>query len=95
MALFEALCGRQCRSLVGWSEIGEIKILGRNLVQDALERVNRLLAAQSKQKAYMDHIWFDLEFLIGDMVILKVSQMKGTVKFGKKDKLSLRYIGSY
>ncbi|GKB93462.1 putative ribonuclease H-like domain-containing protein [Tanacetum coccineum] len=33
------------------------------------------------------------EFKVGDMVLLKVSPLKGTVRFGKRGKLSLRYIG--
>jgi len=36
-----------------------------------------------------------LEFAIGDHVFLKVSPMKGVVRFGKRSKLSPRYIGSY
>ncbi|XP_049391776.1 uncharacterized protein LOC125856306 [Solanum stenotomum] len=36
-----------------------------------------------------------LEFFIGDWVFLKVSPMKGVMRFGKKGKLSPRYIGPY
>jgi len=36
MALYEALYGRWCRSPVGWFESGEFRLLGTNLVQDAL-----------------------------------------------------------
>ncbi|MCF7184064.1 chromo domain-containing protein, partial [Corynebacterium sp. MC-13] len=37
----------------------------------------------------------DLEFKVGDWVYLKVSPMKGVVHFGKKGKLSPRYVGPY
>nr|XP_009792468.1 PREDICTED: uncharacterized protein LOC104239522 [Nicotiana sylvestris] len=37
----------------------------------------------------------DLEFDVEDWVLLKVSPMKGTMRFGKKGKLSPRYVGSY
>ena len=34
-------------------------------------------------------------FSVGDLVFLKVSPMKGVVKFGKKGKLAPRYIGPF
>ena len=59
MAPFEALYGRHCRSPISWFEIGEAKLLGLDLVQNSLEKVRiireRLLAAQSRQKAYVDN----------------------------------------
>jgi len=36
---YEALYGRWCRSPVGWFEPGEARLLGTDLVQDALEKV--------------------------------------------------------
>lgn len=59
------------------------------------DRNERLLAAQSRQKAYADNQRWDLEFAIGDMVFLKVSPMKGNMRFGRKGKLSPTYIGPY
>ena len=59
MVPFEALYGRHCRSPIGWFEIGEVKLLGPNLVQKSMEKVRiireRLLATQSRQKAYVDN----------------------------------------
>ena len=99
MAPFEALYGRRCRSPIGWFEIGEAKLLGPDLVQDSLEKVRiikeRLLAAQSRQKAYVDNRRRELEFSVGDRVFLRVSPMKGVMRFGKKGKLSPRYIGPF
>ncbi|WMV29152.1 hypothetical protein MTR67_022537 [Solanum verrucosum] len=37
----------------------------------------------------------DPEFEIGDLVYLKISPMKGVMRFGKKGKLSSRYVGPY
>ena len=58
MAPYEALYGRRCRSPVGWFEPGEARLLGTDLVQDALEKVKviqeRLRTAQSRQKSYAD-----------------------------------------
>ena len=96
MAPFEALYGRRCRSPIEWFEIGETKLLEPNLVQDSIEKVclirERLVAAQSRQKAYADHRRRDLEFLVGDHVFLWVPPMKGMMWFGKKGKLNPCYI---
>lgn len=81
--------------------MGETKVLGPDLIHDSLEKVilirERLVAAQNKQKAYVDHRQHDLEFAIRNiyMVFLKVSPMKGCMRFEKKRKLSSRYIGAY
>ena len=60
-----------------------------NLIQD------RLLMAQSRQKIYANRKIRDLQFMVGERVLLKVSPMKGVMRFGKKDKLSPRYIGPF
>ncbi|WMV42652.1 hypothetical protein MTR67_036037 [Solanum verrucosum] len=62
MAPYEALYGRRCRSPIGWFEVGEARLIGPDLVHQAME---------------------------------KVSPMKGVMRFGKKGKLSPRYIGPY
>ncbi|XP_019238505.1 PREDICTED: uncharacterized protein LOC109218581 [Nicotiana attenuata] len=54
-----------------------------------------LKTAQSRQKSYSDVRRRDLEFQVDDWVFLKVSPMKGVMRFGKKGKLSPRYIGPY
>ena len=56
---------------------------------------DRLKTTQSRQKSYTDVRRRELEFQIDDWVFLKVSPMKGVMRFGKKGKLSLRYVGPY
>ncbi|KAL5555163.1 hypothetical protein UlMin_037399 [Ulmus minor] len=51
--------------------------------------------AQSRQKSYADRRRRPLEFQVGDLVFLKVAPMKGVMRFGKKGKLSPRYIGPF
>ncbi|KAL5557176.1 hypothetical protein UlMin_039412 [Ulmus minor] len=51
--------------------------------------------AQSRQKSYADKRRRPLEFKVGDYVFLKVAPMKGVKCFGKKGKLSPRYIGPF
>ncbi|XP_075103947.1 uncharacterized protein LOC142178428 [Nicotiana tabacum] len=99
MAPYEALYRRRCRSPIGWFEVGEVELLGPDLVYQAMEKVNliqrHLKTAQSRQKSYSDVRHRDLEFQVDDWVFLKVSPMKGVMRFGKKEKLSPRYIGPY
>ena len=55
----------------------------------------RLKTAQNRQKSYIDVRRRALEFEVDDWVYLKVLPMKGVMRFGKKWKLSPRYIGPY
>jgi transposase InsO family protein len=58
MAPFEALYGRRCRTPLSWSQTGERKIFGPDLVNEAEEKVRIIQAnlkiAQSRQKSYAD-----------------------------------------
>ncbi|GJV82437.1 putative reverse transcriptase domain-containing protein [Tanacetum coccineum] len=69
------------------------------LVQETTDKVvlikERLKAARDRQKSYADNRRKPLEFEIGDQVLLKVSPWKGVVRFGKKGKLALRYVGPF
>nr|GEW51409.1 hypothetical protein [Tanacetum cinerariifolium] len=51
--------------------------------------------ALSHQKSYADRMTKPLEFEVGDVILLKVSLWKGVVHFGKRGKLSPRYIGPF
>ncbi|XP_019171111.1 PREDICTED: uncharacterized protein LOC109166678 [Ipomoea nil] len=55
----------------------------------------RLKAAQDRQKSYADPGRRPAEFQVGDKVLLKVSPTKGVMRFGRKGKLSPRFIGPY
>ncbi|GKF72673.1 hypothetical protein Tco_0208787 [Tanacetum coccineum] len=87
-APFEALYGRKCRS--------QGQLIGSELVQETTERISqikdRLKAALDRQKSYADKRRKPLEFSIGHNVLLKVSPWKGVVRFGKKGKLSSRFV---
>ncbi|GKF72985.1 hypothetical protein Tco_0219317 [Tanacetum coccineum] len=52
-------------------------------------------AARDRQKSYADKRRKPLEFEVGDQVLLKVSPWKSAVHFGKKGKLSPRYVGLF
>ncbi|MGV7988997.1 hypothetical protein PJP10_32010, partial [Mycobacterium kansasii] len=71
--------------------MGERTLLGPELVQETSEKIavikERIRTAQSRQKSYADNRQKNLEFAVGDHVFLKVSPMKGVMRFGKKGKL--------
>ncbi|XP_055960308.1 uncharacterized protein LOC130015005 [Mercurialis annua] len=52
----------------------------------------RLETAFSRHKSYADPKRKDIEFQVGDFVFLRVSPMKGVVRFGVKGKLAPRYV---
>ena len=99
MAPFEALYGKRCTSSVGWFEVEESSILFPEIIHEVVEKVrmikDRLATAYSHQKSNADNRKRALEFEVGDQVYLKISPMKGVMRFGKKGKLSPRYIGLY
>ena len=53
---------------------------------------DKLKTARDRQKSYADNHRKPLEFQVGDRVPLKVSSWKGLVRFGKRVKLSPRYV---
>ena len=80
-------------------EVGERQLIGPELVQITSEKVSiihqRLKTTFNRQKNYANPIRKDVSFSVGDLVFLKVSPMKGVMRFGKKGKLVPRYIGPF
>ena len=99
MAPYEALYGRKCRSPVHWDEVGEWKLVGPEILQQTQDVVakirERIKTAQDRQKSYADNRRKKLEFAVGDKVFLKIAPLKGIMRFGKKGKLSPRFIGPF
>ncbi|KAI3735903.1 hypothetical protein L6452_15427 [Arctium lappa] len=62
-------------------------------ISDQTESVQ--LSLIISEKSYADKRRSDLEFQIGDYVLLKVSPWKGVIRFRKRGKLGPRYIGPY
>ncbi|GKF58316.1 hypothetical protein Tco_0171853, partial [Tanacetum coccineum] len=89
-APYEALPGQKCGSPICWSEVGDSQLTGPELIRETTKKIvqikNHLLTARSRQKSYADRRIKQLEFEVGDMVLLKVSSWKGDVCFGKLEK---------
>ena len=91
--------GRKCRTSVCCDEVGERKLVGPQIFQVTCDKIkvirDRLKIAQDRHKSYANNRRRDLEFEVGDIVFLKISPWKGVLRFGKRGKLSPRYIGQY
>ncbi|XP_052485827.1 uncharacterized protein LOC128040621 [Gossypium raimondii] len=74
-------------------------MVGVDLIRETEEKVriirDCLKAASDRQKSYADLKRRDIEFSVGDRVFLKVSPWKKVLRFGRKGKLSPRFIGPY
>ncbi|KAK5773358.1 hypothetical protein PVK06_049664 [Gossypium arboreum] len=99
MAPYEALYGRKCRTPLFWTELNESKIFGVDLIKEAEQKLKviseSLKTASDCQKSYADLKRKDIEYQVGDKVFLKVSPWKKVLRFGRKGKLSPRFIGPY
>ena len=87
MTPYEALYRRRSRSLVGWFKVGEATLIGPDSVF-YMEKVqlirDSLKTSQNHRKSYEDVRRRELGFQVDDWVFLKVSPMKGVMRFGKK-----------
>ena len=99
MAPFEALYERRCQTPVFWKEDETQQLTGLELIQAtnaAIQKIrSKILPTKSQQKSYSDTQKNNLKFTVGEHVFLKVAPMRGMLRFGKKGKLSLRFIGPF
>ena len=99
MPPFEALYGRKCRSLLYWDDIEESRLIGPEILMQAVEKVkvvrSHLKAAQDIQRKWADMNRIPLQFEARDQVFLRISPTKEVIRFGVRGKLSLRYIGPF
>ncbi|KAM2188262.1 hypothetical protein ACFX1R_031828 [Malus domestica] len=99
MSPFEALYGRACRTPLCWSEVGERVLEGPKIVDETTQNIqvikSNLKAAQDRQKSLADRHATNRVYDVGDWVFLKLSPWRGVVRFGKRGKLSPRYIRPY
>ncbi|KAJ9566749.1 hypothetical protein OSB04_002715 [Centaurea solstitialis] len=103
--MLRALC--PVRSTV-WTQVqtptqlvgsGRESLLRPDIVQETTDKIKlvqeKLKAARDRQKSYADNRRKPLEFQVGNRVLLKVSPWKGIIRFGKKGKLSPRFVGPF
>ena len=99
IAPYEIFYGRRCRSPIRLVLVGETRLIGPDLVQQGMEKVKviqeRLLMALCSKNFYSYVRRRPLELEVDDWVYLKVSPMKGVIRFSKKGNRSPRYIGPF
>jgi len=90
------LYGRPCRTPICWDEVGERRLSMVELIDQTNEVINKirekLRAAQDRQKSYANVRHRPLAFDVGEHVVLKMSPLKGSLRFRQKGKLTPRYI---
>lgn len=76
--------------------MGEQRYLGPDLIivsSEAIKKIHqRIPAAQSLQKSYVDKRRRPLEFQVRDKIFIKYAPVKGSMRFGNEGKLSPRFI---
>nr|GFA31561.1 putative reverse transcriptase domain-containing protein [Tanacetum cinerariifolium] len=96
-APFEALYGRRYRTPIAWTEVGEGKLLGPEIVQETTDKIvqikERLKVARDRLKSYANKCRRPLEFIVGDKVLLKVSPRKVVVRFAYRLRLPQELVG--
>ncbi|GJS16153.1 putative reverse transcriptase domain-containing protein [Tanacetum coccineum] len=65
------------------------------VTMDFVSGLPRTPSARSRQKSYANLKRRLTEFEVGDKVMLKVSPWKGVIRFGKRGKLSPRFVGPF
>nr|GEU75959.1 reverse transcriptase domain-containing protein [Tanacetum cinerariifolium] len=98
-APFKALYGRKCRSPVCWAKVGDVQLTRPEIIHETTEKIVQirqcLQAARDRQRSYANVIQNPLKFQVRDQVMLKLSPLKGVIRFGKQGKLNLWYIGPF
>ncbi|GKF55334.1 putative reverse transcriptase domain, ribonuclease H-like domain, aspartic peptidase domain protein [Tanacetum coccineum] len=73
---FEAIYGQKCRSPVCWAKVGDVKLMGPEIIHETNEKIvqirQRLQAARDRQRNFANVRQKSLEFQVGDRVMLKV-----------------------
>ena len=99
MAPYEALFGRKCRTPLCWTELNEKKVIGPDLIKETEDKMKmireRLKVVTDRQKSYANMKRKDIRYEVEEKVFLKVSPWKKVMRFGKKGKLSPRFISPY
>ena len=73
--------------------------MGPEAIQEMDEQMQsirqRIKEAQDRHKSYADAHRVDCSYEVGNRVFLRVKLHKSSIKFGKGDKLSSSFVGSY
>ncbi|XP_016752316.2 uncharacterized protein [Gossypium hirsutum] len=89
MAPYEVFYARRCCTPTCWTELGERRILGPELISDTEDKVklirDRLNEASNRKNSYADLKRKEIEYSVEDYVFLKVSPWSKILRFGQKE----------
>ncbi|GJT42606.1 putative reverse transcriptase domain-containing protein [Tanacetum coccineum] len=78
---------------------GDAQLTGPAIIHETTKKIvqikSRIQAARDRHKSYANVRHKPMVFQVGNRVMLKVSPWKGVVRFGKRGKLSPKYVGSF
>ncbi|KAJ9546706.1 hypothetical protein OSB04_019249 [Centaurea solstitialis] len=81
----EILYGRKCMTPLCWNEVREKQLAELEIVQVTTNKIQqvmeRLKVARDRQKSYTDKRRKDIEFQVGDYVMLKIIERIGAVAY--------------
>jgi hypothetical protein len=99
MAPFEFLYGKPCRTPLSWDRLEDRVLVGPEAIQEIEYQMQKIMQrikeVHDRQKSYVDVHHVDRSYEVGDQVFLRVKPQKSLIKFGKGDKLSPRFMGSF
>lgn len=99
MPPFEALYGRPYHTPLCWTEVEERQNIELAIILDTIGQMKiikiRFREAHDRHKSYADKRRKDSEFVIGDLVYLKMRIFKGLNRWAKREKLKLIYMVPY
>ncbi|XP_073019335.1 uncharacterized protein [Primulina eburnea] len=76
-------------------DANKLRKLQLNELDELRNDAERLKDAQDRQKSWADMKRRPVEFEVGEKAYVKVSPMKGVIRFNKAGKLNLRYVGPF
>ncbi|GJR95324.1 putative reverse transcriptase domain-containing protein [Tanacetum coccineum] len=84
VAPFEALYSQKCRSPVCWADVGQVQLIGPEMVQETIEKViqikQRMQVARDQQKSYADLKRNPMEYVGPFKVLEKVESVAYKLK---------------
>jgi transposase InsO family protein len=99
MVPFKFIYGRPCQTPLSWDRLDDRVLVGPELIQEMEEKMKtirqRIKEAWDRQKSYADAHRVDHSYEVGDRVFLWVKLYRSSIKFGKGDKLSPRFVGPF
>jgi hypothetical protein len=97
MELFEFLYGQPCQMLLSWDQLEDRVLVGPEVIQEMEEHMQsirqRIKESHDRHKIYADVHRVDHSYEVGDIFFLRVKLHKSSIKFGRGDKLSPRFVG--